>query len=76
MGLGIRSHHVQESHTPVYSSSLDFHQVVSSLVPKVVGTMCRVCSAFEVFDDSDFFSDCTMLGALWSHGAWLDYSHM
>jgi hypothetical protein len=53
VGLGIRSHRVQESHVPVRSSSLDFHQVVPILVPKDVGIMCRAHSAFEVFDDLD-----------------------
>jgi hypothetical protein len=54
MGLGIRSHHEQKSQTPVRSGSLDFHQVVPNLVPKVVGLMCRARRAFEVFDDSDW----------------------
>jgi hypothetical protein len=53
MGLGIQSHCVQESHTPICSGSLDFHQEVANLVPKVVGTMCGAHSAFEVFDNSD-----------------------
>jgi hypothetical protein len=30
-----------------------FHQVVPSLVLKTVGIMCRVCRAFEAFDDLD-----------------------
>jgi hypothetical protein len=53
MGLGIRSNHEQKSQTPVHSGSLDFHQVVLNLVPKVVGLVCRDRNAFEVFDDSD-----------------------
>jgi hypothetical protein len=53
MGLSIRSHRVQKSQTPVCSSSLDFHQVIPILVPKVVGTTCRARIAFEVSDDMD-----------------------
>jgi hypothetical protein len=53
MGLGIQSHHVQVSHTPVCSGSLDFHQEVLNLVHKDMGIVCRTRSAFEVFDDSD-----------------------
>jgi hypothetical protein len=53
MGLGIQSHHEQKSQTPVRSGSPNFHQVVSILVPKVVGLMCRDRSAFDVFDNSD-----------------------
>jgi hypothetical protein len=53
MDLGIRSHRVQDSHTPVCSGSLNFHQVVPNLVLKVVGIMCRARRAFEVFDDLD-----------------------
>jgi hypothetical protein len=53
VGLGIRSHRVQESHTPVHSGSLDFHQEVPNLVPKAVGIVCRAHSAFEVFNNSD-----------------------
>jgi hypothetical protein len=53
MGLGIRSHREQKLQTPIRLGSLDFHQVVFNLVPKVVGLMCRARSAFEVFDNSD-----------------------
>jgi hypothetical protein len=53
MGLGIQSHCVQESHIPVHSGSLDFHQEVPNLLPKVVGIVCQARSAFEVFDNSD-----------------------
>jgi hypothetical protein len=52
MSLGIRSHCVQESHTPVRSGSLDFYQEVPNQVPKAVGTVYRARSAFEVFDNS------------------------
>jgi hypothetical protein len=31
-----------------------FYQVVPNLVIMTVGTMCRVCRAFEAFDDSDW----------------------
>jgi hypothetical protein len=48
-----RSHHVQESHVLVWSSSLDFHRVVPNLVLKTVSIVCWVHRAFEVFDDSD-----------------------
>jgi hypothetical protein len=53
MGLGIRSHHLQESHTPIRSGSLDFHQVIPNLVPMAGGTVCQAHTAFEVFDNSD-----------------------
>jgi hypothetical protein len=53
VGLGIRSHCVQKSQTPVRSGSLDFLQAIPNLVAKAVGTMCRAHSAFEAFDDSD-----------------------
>jgi hypothetical protein len=44
---------VNESH--IYQLAwavLIFYQVVSSLVLKTVGLMCRVCITFEAFDDS------------------------
>jgi hypothetical protein len=53
MDLSIRSHRVWELYVPAWLGSLDFYQVVPSLVLKTVGIVCQVHRAFKAFDDSD-----------------------
>jgi hypothetical protein len=87
VGLGIRSHCVQESQIPVHLGSLDFHQEVPNLVPKAVGIVCWAHSAFEDFDNLDqnlaqfvelrVFYSCGQFLVPWPHGiepklAWPD----
>jgi hypothetical protein len=63
VGLGIQTLHIQKSQTPVCSGSQDFHQVISNLVHKAMGTMCRAHSAFKVFDNLD--QDLTQFIEIW-----------
>jgi hypothetical protein len=53
MDSGIQSYRVQESHELARSGYLDFLQEAPNQVLKTMGTMCRLCRAFEVLSDSD-----------------------
>jgi hypothetical protein len=70
MDLGIWSHRVWEWHLPARSSGLDFHQVIPSLVLKIVGIVCRVHRVFEAFDDLDWdlaqFVELRFFSYMWS----------
>jgi hypothetical protein len=70
---------VNESHIYQLAQAVwIFHQVVSSLMLKIVGIMCQVHRAFEAFDDSDrnlaqfvelrVFLKCDQFLVLWPRG--------